>query len=399
MDFSQALYDKIDTIVKDWVEAVRQDVEIESAKELTYQGLRDGIPFVLQALVTMLSKSEESDLRTLVEKSLEHGELRADQGYDAEEIAREYRLLRQVIFSSLEADLLLGSPKEMLRAVRLIDLAIDEMIARCFKSYTSHRLRELQELSSQLTLTNQELTRMVHAHQDNLSHLAHELKNPLNSIIGYSNLLSRQLQQKNHEVKDSSTNLEHIERVLRNGQHLLRLINDVLEVSRYEAGTMKLRPESTDVCSLIDDVIKVLEPFASTKELQLVVDCANAPDRVLTDPLRFRQIVMNLVSNAIRYTESGTVKVTCQVLDDNQWSISVSDTGIGIAPEDQDKIFEPYFQVGKSGNYRPDSTGLGLAIVSRLVQLLLGKIELVSQVGVGSTFTVTLPMTVEESKK
>jgi hypothetical protein len=399
MDFSQALDNKIDTIVKDWVEAVSQDGEIERAKELTYQAVRNSLPLVLQALVTMLSESEESDLRTLVEKSLDHGKLRAEQGYDAEEIAREYRLLRQVIFSSLEPDLLLGSPKEMLRAVRVIDIAIDEMIARCFKSYTLHRLRELQELSNQLSLTNQELSRMVRTHQDNLSHLAHELKNPLNSIIGYSNLLLRQQQRKNHEVKDSSVNLEHIERVLRNGQHLLRLINDVLEVSRHEAGKMKLRSEPTKVCSLIKDVIKVMEPSAGAKDLQLLVDCGNAPDRVLTDSLRLQQIVINLVSNAIRYTESGTVKVTCQVLADNQWSISVADTGVGIAPEDQDKIFEPYFRGRKRGSYSPDSTGLGLAIVSRLVQLLQGKIQLISQVGVGSTFTVIFPLEVKNTEE
>lgn len=404
MDFSQALNNKIDTIVKNWVESVRQDVEIESAKHLTYKAVRDGLPFVLRALVTMLSQSEESDLRTLVEKSLEHGDLRAEQGYDAEEIAREYRLLRQVIFSSLEPDLLLGSPQEMLRAVRLIDLAIDEMIARCFKSYTLHRLQELHDLSNQLTLTNQELSRMVRAHQDNLSHLAHELKNPLNSIIGYSNLFLRQQQRKNHEVKDSSANLDHIERVLRNGQQLLRLINDALEVSRYEDGTMKLRLEPTDVRSLINEVIKVLEPSACAKELQLVVDCdsasasscvSRAPDQVLTDSLRLQQIVMNLISNAIRYTQSGGVTVTCCLLADNQWSISVRDTGIGIAPEDQAHIFDPFFRAGDSSSYLPDSTGLGLAIVSRLVKLLQGDIQLVSEVGIGSTFTAIFPLSVK----
>jgi len=105
--------------------------------------------------------------------------------------------------------------------------------------------------------------------------------------------------------------------------------------------------------------------------------------------------VTNLVSNGIRYTKSGTVQVTCHVLSDQQWAIAVTDTGIGIAPEDQAHIFDPYFRVGASGTHLPESTGLGLAIVCRLVKLLQGKIEIVSQLGVGSTFTVILPLEVK----
>jgi len=393
MDFSKVLLDKIDTIVKNWVEAVDQDGQIEAANQLTYEGVRDSLPIVLRAIATMLSESEDSDIKTLVEKSLEHGVLRAKQGYEAEEIGREYRLVRWVIFSTLEQDLLKGSVAEVLRACRLIDTALDEVIAQCFKSYVNERLQELEQLQSQLTLTNQELTRLVRANQDNLSHLAHELKNPLTSIIGYSELFLRQ-QQKN-QVKDNSANLEHIERVLRSGRQTLCLINDVLEISRYEAGKMKLQPTRTDVRELIKNVVEMLEPLARPKELQIVIDGDRAPEEVITDPLRLQQIVTNLVSNAIRYTQSGTIQVTCQMLADDQWAIAVCDTGIGIAPESQAHIFEPYVRADSKQPYLPDSTGLGLAIVSRLVKLLQGKIDLVSQVGVGSTFTVILPLAVK----
>ena len=398
MDFSGALRNKIDTIVKNWVEAVHQDGEIESTKELTYKGIRDGIPYVLEAIATILSQSEANDLNTLIDKSLEHGVIRAEQGFDAKEIAREYRLLRQVIFSNLETDLLMGTPQEILRTVRQIDSAIDEVITRCFESYVEERLKELQQLYNQLILTNQELTRLVQSHQDNLSHLAHELKNPLTSIIGYSNLFLRQ-QRKNIDLTDSSSNVEHIERVLKNGRQLLHLINDALEVSRYQAGKIKLHLMPIDVRSLIEDVIEVLEPSASAKGLKTIVDCEKAPAQVLTDPLRLQQIITNLVSNAIRYTESGTVKVVSQMLNDNQWLLSVSDTGIGIAPVDQASIFEPFYQASKNGSKSPESTGLGLTIVSQLVELLQGKIELVSDLGVGSTFTVILPLQVKSVNK
>ena len=408
MHFKQLLVEKIDTIINNWVEAVRQDRQISSADDLPHSAIRDHLPDVLMAMATVLSQSQDSDIQSIVQNSLEHGVLRAAQGFAPTEIAREYRLLRQVIFSTLEADLLKSTVREVMRVYSVIDATIDEAIAQCFKSYVDERLWELQQLQNQAELTNQELTRLLRANQENLSQLAHELKNPLNSIIGYSELILRS-SRKNLEVQDTFPHLQHIERVLRNGRQLLRLINDKLEISRYEAGKMTLNPVPTDVYALISDVIEMLQPLASEKELQMVVDwnsaCADssatfreglrstcALEKVLTDPLRLQQIVTNLLSNAIRYTESGTVKLTCQMLSDKQWSIAVSDTGVGIAPEDQSRIFDPFFRAGNNNNYVPDSTGLGLAIVSQLVKLMQGKIELVSQVGIGSTFTVILPL-------
>jgi signal transduction histidine kinase len=109
-----------------------------------------------------------------------------------------------------------------------------------------------------------------------------------------------------------------------------------------------------------------------------------------------QQIITNLLSNAIRYTEAGSIKLTCQTVSPEEWAIAIADTGIGIEPEDQIRIFEPYFQAGSSQqSYHPHSTGLGLAIVSRLVKLLQGKMELVSEIGIGSTFTVIFPLEVQ----
>ncbi len=396
-DFSQLLQDRTQTIIQQWVEAVRRDQKIKSANHLPRPAIKNHIEYVLQALATVLSQHQESETQPIVEASLEHGTLRAEQGFDAAEIAREYSLLRNIILVILEPELLQVSAQEVMRAVRLIDIVLDEAIACCFQSYTQQRLAELERLQNQLTLNNQELTRLVRANQDNLSFLAHELKNPLTSIIGYSDLFLRQ-QRKRTEEKDTHGNLEHIDRVLRNGRLLLRLINDVLEISRYEAGTMKLKLQPTNVRELINNVYEMLEPLASGKDLQMVVDCDRAPVSVFTDSLRLQQIVTNLISNAIRYTESGTIKIRCTQLGNNLWAIAVTDTGIGIKPEDQARIFDPYYRVGSSNqSYLPDSTGLGLAIVLRLVKLLQGEIDVVSQVGVGSTFTVTLPLEINSS--
>jgi hypothetical protein len=394
MNFSQLLAEKTDAIAKNWVEVVRLDRQISSADDLPHSAIQNHVPDVLVAMATVLSQSQDSDIQSIVQNSLEHGVLRAEQGFAPTEIAREYRLLRQVIFSTLEADLVEGTVREVMRVYNVIDATIDEAIAQCFKSYVDERLQELQQLQTQAELTNQELTRLLKANQENLSQLAHELKNPLNSIIGYSELILRS-SRKNPEVQDTVPHVEHIERVVRNGRQLLRLINDTLEISRYEAGKMKLNPVPTDVHSLIKDVFEMLQPLASAKELEMVVDSQQAPEKVLTDPLRLQQILTNLLSNAIRYTESGTVQLTCQMLSDSQWSIAVTDTGVGIAPEDQSRIFDPFFRVGNNDTYLPDSTGLGLAIVSQLVKLMQGQIELASQVGVGSTFTVILPLEVK----
>ncbi|MGM3309078.1 sensor histidine kinase [Anabaena sp. WFMT] len=394
MDFSQLLAERIDTIIDQWVIAVHQDKRIESASNLPYSRIKNHVPDVLKAMVTVLSTSQGNDFQSIVIASWQHGSLRATQGFNPAEIAREYHHLRTVILDTIQIDLIQGKPTEIIRTMRLINAVIDEAIARCFTSYVDERLRELENLHNTLALHNQELTRLVNTNREHLSLLAHDLKHPLASIIGYSDLFLREHRQKSHE-KDTYNNLEHIERVLRNGRHLLRLINDLLELSRYDAGKIRLELTSTDVSEIVSNVCEMFEPLAAEKNLLMLVNCEQAPQQIITDVLQLQQIVMNLVSNAVRYTESGNINITCQGLDNKKWELVVADTGIGITPENQEHIFEPYFRYTKKNFRLPDSTGLGLAIVLRLVKLLQGEIKLVSQPGVGSTFTVIFPLQME----
>ncbi len=394
LNISQIISDKTGTIMEEWIKEVRQDRRIESTVNLSDTALGDSLPILLKSIAAVLDHSEK-DFKKIASGSLEHGTLRAKQGYDAYEIAQEYGLLRRIIFSVLAPYCVKGSPEEIIEIFCQIDTILDEAISLCFKSYMQARLHEVEQLQSQLTLTNQELSRLIEASKDNFSYLAHELKAPIAAVIGYSELLVR-LQKQNLNPESDSLNLRSIERVLQGGRHLLRIVNDALELSRYEADKIELNLEWLDVRSEFATVFEMLEPLAQTKGLQLKIDCDSTLDKVLTDSFRLQQILTNLLSNAIRYTEEGSIQLTCQSLPDQKWFFSVTDTGIGIAPEDRNRIFEPYSQAFfNQGRRYQESTGLGLAIVSRLVQLLQGEIQVTSEVDVGSSFRVTLPINIQ----
>ena len=393
-DLGKILLAKTDTIIDDWIASIREDVDVESATSLTYKSVRNSIPIVLEALAGLLSNSLSDRHDKLEDNGLEHGVVRAEQGYDVAEIVREYALLRQVIFTVLELDLLSGSKEEIMQNVRLIDAVIDRVISLSLESFVEMRLKELKELQSQLIFTNQELTRLIASQREDLSHLAHEMKTPLNSIMGFSTLLLQQ-QKKMAQRKDTSLSLQLTDKVIKNSKQLLRLINDILEISRYEAGKMQANFEPVDVRSLIVLVTEALEYSAEQKSLEIILDCDRAPTEVTSDRLRLQQILTNLISNAIRYTEFGSITVTCQTTNSDRWIIAVADTGVGIAPEVQAQIFEPYFRVASKEGYSTESTGLGLSIVEKMVRLLQGNIELVSQIGAGATFSVTFPQAID----
>ena len=390
-DLGKSLLVKVDIVVENWIEAIREDEEIDSSKGLSDRAIRDNTPDVLEAIATMLSQSVEDRTQKLKDRSWSHGIVRAEQNYDIAEIVREYSILRKIIFTALKPDLQNDSGAEILQTVELINSAIDRTIALSIETYVETRLKELEQVRGQLLLTNQELTRLVATQKEDISHMAHELKSPLNAIMGFSSLLLQQ-QQKASKGQETTLSLQMTEKVINNGRQLLRLINDILEISRYDAGKVTPNIQSSDVRSLIITVTETLEITANQKNVALILNCDRAPQQIQTDPLKLQQIVTNLIGNAIRYTESGAIAITCQTNKNNSWSLIVADTGIGMSPEAQAKVFEPYYRVSSRGNFSEDGTGLGLAIVDKLVKLLQGEIALTSKLGEGSIFTVTFPL-------
>ncbi|MER3589623.1 MAG: sensor histidine kinase, partial [Mastigocladus sp. ERB_26_1] len=179
-DYSQLLIEKTDEITKQWLDSVIKDEEIQSSAHLSTEAIKDHVKDVIAALVTVLAQHQKSDVETITTASVHHGFLRAEQNFNPEEVVREYHLLRSIILKNLKE----GTIEEAFRAISLINQMIDTAIAQCFKSYVEARLQELEQLQSELSLTVEELKRLVRASQDNLSELAHELKTPLTSIIG-----------------------------------------------------------------------------------------------------------------------------------------------------------------------------------------------------------------------
>jgi PAS domain S-box-containing protein len=251
---------------------------------------------------------------------------------------------------------------------------------------TKRKVAEEQNVALRRALedANRELQRASHLKSQFLASMSHELRTPLNAIVGFSDLLADETAGSLNEKQKRFVN--HV----RNGSsHLLRLINDVLDISKVEAGQMELHPEDLDFQDVLPEVLSLVRPLAMQGNVRLETDVV--PTHVRADRVRLKQVLYNLLSNAIKFTPPGG-QVTIESRPQGALAhISVIDTGVGIPLEDQDKIFEEFRQVGESSKGIKEGTGLGLAISSRIVALHGGDIWVESEPGKGSRFTVALP--------
>jgi signal transduction histidine kinase len=247
---------------------------------------------------------------------------------------------------------------------------------------------EIQDKSRQLAQASQHKSQF-------LANMSHELRTPLNAIIGVSEMLREDAEALRQDT-------EPLDRVLGAGRHLLALINDILDLSKIEAGRMELHLESFPLSPLIEDAAKTIEPMASKNGNRVVIDYPADLGTIHADQTRFRQSLLNLASNANKFTEKGTVTIAAHQGQENgrDWiRVAVADTGIGMTPEQMGKLFQEFSQASSATASRYGGTGLGLVISRRFCQMMGGDITVESAPGKGSTFTIRLPRIVEVPKE
>jgi PAS domain S-box-containing protein len=265
-----------------------------------------------------------------------------------------------------------------------------------FRDITERKLAEqrIQSQNEALVRANDELVQArkqaeyaTHLKSQFLATMSHEFRTPLNAIIGYTEI---QLEGMTGEL--TAEQRDYQKRVLANGEHLLGLINDVLDISKIEAGHMEISYSRFNLRDWLNDIVLQNRGLAEGKGLEFEAQIeAQLPEIIVGDSARLKQIVINLVSNAIKFTEKGAVKLQVGGNDSETWKIAVTDSGIGIPAHAQETIFDEFRQVDSTATRQYGGTGLGLAIVKKLVLLMSGKINLKSETGEGSTFTVTIP--------
>ncbi|URN95644.1 MAG: response regulator [Candidatus Pristimantibacillus lignocellulolyticus] len=283
----------------------------------------------------------------------------------------------------------------------------------------SHKDSELQEKSDEIYIINQELRQLndnlellvaerteqlEKAHDEAikanmiksqfLANMSHELRTPLNAIIGYSEMLQEEAEELNEP-----TFVEDLGKISKAGNHLLALINDILDISKIEAGKMEVHFETCRVTDLIKDVVATISPLVDINNNQLEIDCEEGD--ITTDVTKLRQILLNLLSNANKFTNEGKIRLHIfrEIRDDKEgYSFSVQDTGIGMSDEQLEKLFQPFMQADSSTTRKYGGTGLGLAISQRFCNIMNGTITVESELGVGSRFKCWIPLATTEQE-
>jgi signal transduction histidine kinase/ActR/RegA family two-component response regulator len=302
------------------------------------------------------------------------------------ELERMHRRVERERLARKQAEALLERKSlELHRAHQELKASYDALELR-----VAERTRELAAANKALRCAKEAAERADRAKSEFLANMSHEIRTPLNAILGFTDLLLL-----GGECADEAARRDYLATIRSSGKHLLALINDVLGLSKIEAGRLDVEHAACSPQQIIADVLSVLRVQAHAKGIRLTDEWVGpVPATIVTDPGRLRQLLMNLVGNAIKFTQQGEVRIRVQTVagETPALRVDVSDTGIGIAVDQMERIFEPFVQAETSVTRRFGGTGLGLTICRRIAAALGGTLTVASRLGEGSTFTLTLPV-------
>ena len=246
-------------------------------------------------------------------------------------------------------------------------------------------ITEEQEAAEQLRVALEKAREADRIKSAFLATMSHELRTPLNSIIGFTGIMLQGLTGPLNEEQHKQMSM-----VQNSSRHLLALINDVLDISKIEAGQLQLACIPFDLRASVDKIVKTIAPLAAQKAIAVQTEMSEDVGEIATDQRRFEQVVLNLLSNAVKFTDEGQVTISCR-RDDGYYAIAVADTGIGMRQEELNQIFQPFHQVDTGLARKREGTGLGLSITKKIVDMMGGTISVESRSGQGSTFTIRIP--------
>jgi len=265
------------------------------------------------------------------------------------------------------------------------DITTSRRLQQRLRDYTDRLEDRVAEKTAELRQANAELRRTSRLKSQFLANMSHELRTPLNAIIGFAEAIRDGL-----AGEPTDEQREFADDIYQGGRQLLQMINDILDFTKLESGAMDLALEPVDLASIVDEALRVARGLARRRGVQVVADVSPRPLELTADTMKVKQVLYNLLSNAIKFSEAGGQVTVRARLRKEIVRLQVTDTGAGIAPEDLPILFEEFSQADSSLTRKHEGTGLGLALTRRLVQLHGGRIDVESELGRGSTFTVTL---------
>ncbi len=382
-------------LTEQWMKAVFGDTDVVEADKLTHQQLADHLPEILEGLCRALDVEDLERVEPAIERDAKkHGMVRWRQGYRIEELVRELDLFHQVLADALEEFADQDSTftrRHEGRARRLVAETLSMVTLTSIKEVVSERDRKIDEYTGRLERANHELTlkqRLVgdlyESRMQITRSVVHDLRNFLNAFS-----IALQLIERAPSRADMALTLAN-----RQASDMKQLVDQMVEYSVVLGDGTQLTREPVELHELYDELVTSSRPAIEAKGLKLRATFDPALSTATSNRLKLKQIAVNLLSNATKYTKSGEIELAFATAGAEHWSIRVSDTGVGIAPSDADRVFDEFERA--AGEDIP-GTGLGLAIVKELCRVLNGQIDFASREGVGTTFEIRFPLVLAET--